>query len=151
MYSAFVPAAALPAVRPVVQQSSRVKTKTTPSMASAPMSRRSALRLAGLAGMAGAAALAGATAPVRASSILEDLEEVKKDVKAISYSDEVLDQGPDGKEKLIVREKKRPKENVDVARLEVAEEVEEAKYDKMLASEAEEAERVKSLFSKRKK
>lgn len=67
---------------------------------SAGMTRRDALRAVGLA--------FGLTVVADAARAF-DLKELKQDVEAIKYDDEVQEVGPDPKEELLLREKKEKK------------------------------------------
>jgi NAD(P)-dependent dehydrogenase (short-subunit alcohol dehydrogenase family) len=73
-----------------------------PVMAASGLSRRAALRFAAL-GVAAAAGLGVARA--------FDLEELKEDVEELKYDDEVTEVGPDDKEELITRTKKKKPDN----------------------------------------
>jgi hypothetical protein len=73
-----------------------------PVMAASGLSRRAALRLAAL-GVVSAAGLGMARA--------FDLEELKEDVEELKYDDEVTEVGPDDKEELLTRTKKKKAEN----------------------------------------
>lgn len=107
------------------------------------VSRRGALRLAGL----GALALA---APVFAEGIsLKALEgELKEDVEELKYDEELLDVGPDEREKNPVDIKRPKKENPVVVAEVKREKREEEEFDDMVAREKAEGERVKALFKK---
>lgn len=114
------------------------------SMTNSPMSRRGALRLAGLAGLGVFAVSSGAYA------IDADTKKVlKEELGTIDYDDELTDVGPDGQAELKTRQKKEVETPEYVS--ENAEVVEEAdkKFDKMVADEKAEEAAIKAKFSKK--
>lgn len=114
-------------------------------MAVAGHSRRAMLHLA-----AGALAMVGVTA-VRAAEDDSNfsLKELKKDVEELKYDEEVVDVGPDDREKNPTRIKK--KVEVPAFRSEEKELVkeEEENYDEMVAKEKADAAKIKAKFSKK--
>lgn len=108
------------------------------------ITRRGALRLAGLSALALAA-------PVFAEGIsLKSLEgELKEDVEALKYDEELLDVGPDSREKNIVDIPKPKKENPVVAAQEKREKQEEKNFDDMVEKEKAEAAKLKAAFKKK--
>jgi hypothetical protein len=137
---AFITLAPLPARGDATARAAS-RGRAAPTMA---LSRRALLRGAGAA-----LAAAGAGAALAAGGInLKDLSgELKEDVEALKYEDELFE-NPDAAEGLKLDTKKPKKENPVVVAEEVREQEEEAKYDAMVESEKSEAERVKALFAK---
>lgn len=113
-----------------------------------PVSRRAALRLFSTA--VGALALA---APLRALADKRkeddfDLGELKRDVEALEYDEEVTDVGPDSQEKNPTRTKKKKVAPVYVEEEKEVIEGADKKYDAMVAKEKDAAARIKAEFSK---
>lgn len=109
---------------------------------SVPVGRRAALRLAGLA-------FAGVAGSALAVNDKFDLKELKEDVEAINYDDEVTEVGPDAAAGQKLRTKKKEKEPEFRAEEKEQLKEEEQNYDAMLAKEAAEAEVIKAKFSKK--
>lgn len=132
---AFIPAL------PVVHTARPTATsRSTATMTHAPISRRAALRFAAFS------LAAAATSALAAEEF--SLKELKEDVEELKYDDEVLDVGPDSKEKNITRIKKKdatPKFRSKEAEL-LKEE--DKKYDAMVEKELEDEARIKAQFSK---
>lgn len=103
------------------------------------VSRRGALRLAGL--LATGAATAALAGPF-------DLKELKEDVEELNYEEEVTEVGPDPAEKNILRTKKKKEEpKFRAEEKEIIKEGSEA-YDAMVAKELAEDAKLKAEFSK---
>lgn len=108
-------------------------------MTQAPLSRRAALRFAALS-------IAGVATSTLAASF--DLKELKEDVEALKYDEEVLDVGPDSQEKNVTRIKKKEKEPEFRSEEQALIKKEDEEYDKMVASELAEEARLKATYVK---
>lgn len=141
---AFVPSIAIPTVTGTAtrcQSSSRVM----PSMAAQGYSRRAILRLAAL----GTVGVAGVALAANRKDDDFDLKELKKDVEELSYEEEVVEVGPDTREKNPTRIKK--KEQVPEYMEEERDVLQKSdkKYDEMVAKEESDNERIKEIFDKK--
>lgn len=125
---------------PLPVSRARTTRAACPQMSANPrVSRRGALRLAGLmATGAASAALAGQF----------DLKELKEDVEALQYDEEVTDVGPDPQEKQVLRTKKKKEEPKFRTEEKKQLKEEEDKYDAMVAKELEDEAKLKAQFSK---
>lgn len=106
----------------------------------ASLSRRAALQLAALS--VGVAFASEARAQI-------DLKELKEDVEAIKYEEEVTDVGPDAQAENIITQTKKKEEEPEFRQKEkeLLKE-EESKYDQMVAQELAEEAKIKAAFSK---
>lgn len=113
--------------------------RSIPCMTTGRMNRRAALSVFGLSlTVAASSAMAGSF----------DLKELKEDVEALKYDEEVTDVGPDANEKNPTRIKKKveaPSYKSEEAELIKSE---EKKYDEMVEKELEEEAALKAKFSK---
>lgn len=139
---AFVTGPALP-TRPAARAPALSSARAPATMS---VTRRAALRAAGLA-LAGL----GAQSALAAGGV--KLESVKgflnKGVESLDYDEELLDVGPDPKEKNKVDIKKPPKVNKAVVSEKKRMEKEESEFNAMVSAEKAEAERVRNLFKKK--
>lgn len=123
-----------------------VMTMTTP--ASGKTSRRSILRLMAL-GVAGIGLVNSASAARKEDDDF-NLGELKKDVEELSYEDEVLDVGPDSREKNPTRLKKKVKEPEYVKEEKKIIQDDKDAYGAMVAAEKADEKKIKDKFSKSK-
>lgn len=103
------------------------------------------LRVAGLAALAVAAPVL-ASEPITLKKLEGDL---KQDVEALDYDTELLDIGPDSREKNPVDIPKPKKQNATIAAQEKREAEEEAEYAAMVAKEKAEAAKIREAFRKK--
>lgn len=121
-------------------RSTTATSATTPRMQQAPISRRTALKIAAfsLVSTLSSAALAEKF----------DLKELKEDVEELKYDDEVTEIGPDPAEKNPLRIKKKQPEPAYRSEEKELRKEEGEKYDAMLAKEKEAEAKLKAQFSK---
>lgn len=124
---------------PTSKRNGQIATTIRPTMTQAPLSRRAALRFAALS-------IAGVATSTLAASF--DLKELKEDVEALKYDEEVLDVGPDSQEKNVTRIKKKEKEPEFRSEEQALIKKEDEEYDKMVASELAEEARLKATYVK---